>query len=898
MQSRRIWKTLLTLCVAAVLLAAAAVCAAAVPARPGTAASGESAACRSHTGELVTLDKIPVRRSGKRAPSLDPVARDIPLLTIVVGFSNMPYDNGYDWHETVFSGEKSLAAYYSDMSFGKFTFTPAAETSAYGVGGNTNTKDAENDGVVHVKLSTAHQKWLMNSSTDYSSWANALVKAIAAADAYVDFASFDANEDRIITTNELAVAFVIAGYDASGGKSGQNYLWAHAWTIGEIISEHHVNLTVPKPDNTEVNAYIAIPEYLESNQQEPISVLAHELGHYLGLPDLYDTSYSTSAAWHLYEVRDCSVMADGCWGIDPEGGYIPYSMDVWSRYALGWIEPQTADQNGDYTVAAQSYTEDEAYSALFLPTQREGEYYLLENRRFTKWDAGMTEDYDCAGVIVWHIDDAVFEQYNATNQVNDTFHRPAVMPLYPEWDDAEDVFTFIGNSSDVYTEYPCFDQSAMEAMFGENVPLDLPLYGEGNNADNRASRTLSGLKLRFLDNSAATMTVQLSTADHVHFIHAVEAVDPTCTEPGMQAHFACDYCGAVFEDAAGATPADPETLTIPAREHSFTDYVYNNNATCTADGTETAECDHGCGARDTRTAAGTMLSHSFTTYTYNNNATCTADGTETAECDYGCGAHDTRAAAGTMLSHSFTTYTDNNDATCTADGTETASCDRGCGVTDTRTAEGTKLPHSFTNYVYHDDATCTADGTETASCDRGCGVTDTRTAEGTKLAHSFTNYVYNNDATCTADGTETASCDRGCGTRDTRTAEGTKLPHSYGEPVWLWADDHSGAVAVFTCACGDTKNVTDASPVKTEVSAATATADQVVTYTASVTFGGKTYTKTMEQITVPGTATGAPPQSDNLCPWDDTDHGSSFGGRLTRFFHGILYFFAHLFGRK
>jgi M6 family metalloprotease-like protein len=773
MQSRRIWKTLLTLCVAAILLAAAAVCAAAVPARPGTAAPGESAACRSHTGELVTLDRIPVRKTGpNRAPSLDPVARDIPLLTIVVGFSNMPYDNGYDWHETVFSGEKSLAAYYSDMSFGKFTFTPAAETSAYGVGGNTNTKDAENDGVVHVKLSTAHQKWLMNSSTDYSSWANALVKAIAAADAYVDFASFDANEDRIITTNELAVAFVIAGYDASGGKSGQNYLWAHAWTIGDIISEHHVNLTVPKPDNTEVNAYIAIPEYLESNQQEPISVLAHELGHYLGLPDLYDTSYSTSAAWHLYEVRDCSVMADGCWGIDPEGGYIPYSMDVWSRYALGWIEPQTADQNGDYTVAAQSYTEDEAYSALYLPTQREGEYYLLENRRFTKWDAGMTEYYDCAGVIVWHIDDAVFEQYNATNQVNDTFHRPAVMPLYPEWDDAEDVFTFIGNSSDVSTEYPCFDQSAMEAMFGETVPLDLPLYGEGNNADNRASRTLSGLKLRFLDNSAATMTVQLSTADHVHFIHAVEAVDPTCTEPGMQAHFACDYCGAVFENAAGATPADPETLTIPAREHSFTDYVYNNNATCTADGTETAECDHGCGARDTRTAAGTMLSHSFTTYTYNN------------------------------------------------------------------------------------DATCTADGTETASCDRGCGVTDTRTAEG------------------------------------------TKLPHTYGEPVWLWADDHSGAVAVFTCACGDTKNVTDASPVKTEVSAATATADQVVTYTASVTFGGKTYTKTTEQITVPGTATGAPPQSDNLCPWDDTDHGSSFGGRLTRFFHGILYFFAHLFGRK
>ena len=315
MQSRRIWKTLLTLCVAAILLAAAAVCAAAVPARPGTAASGESAACRSHTGELVTLDRIPVRKTGpNRAPSLDPVARDIPLLTIVVGFSNMPYDNGYDWHETVFSGEKSLAAYYSDMSFGKFTFTPAAETSAYGVGGNTNTKDAENDGVVHVTLSTEHKNWADDDNypaNEYPSLAEALIAAIGQADAVVDFASFDADENGRITENELAVGFVIAGYEASGNEDNyangiEKYLWSHAYSIGEILSENNMTQTVPTPDGTAVSAYIAIAENLEGdNDQEPISVLAHELGHYLGLPDLYDTSYSTSAAWHLYDIPRC-----------------------------------------------------------------------------------------------------------------------------------------------------------------------------------------------------------------------------------------------------------------------------------------------------------------------------------------------------------------------------------------------------------------------------------------------------------------------------------------------------------------------------------------------------------------------------------------------------------------
>lgn len=41
--------------------------------------------------------------------------------------------------------------------------------------------------------------------------------------------------------------------------------------------------------------------------------------------------------------------------------------------------------------------------------------------------------------------------------------------------------------------------------------------------------------------------------------------------------------------------------------HSFTHYVYDNNATYDDDGTETAQCDHGCGLTDTRTKVGSKL---------------------------------------------------------------------------------------------------------------------------------------------------------------------------------------------------------------------------------------------------------------------------------------------------
>ena len=41
-----------------------------------------------------------------------------------------------------------------------------------------------------------------------------------------------------------------------------------------------------------------------------------------------------------------------------------------------------------------------------------------------------------------------------------------------------------------------------------------------------------------------------------------------------------------------------------------------------------------------------------------------------------------------------------------------------------------------------------------------------------------------------------------------------------------------------------------------------------------------------------------PVVSVNRCKWCNEVHDSSFIGRITAFFHNIIYFFAHLFGKK
>ncbi|MBO7245452.1 MAG: dockerin type I repeat-containing protein, partial [Clostridia bacterium] len=69
----------------------------------------------------------------------------------------------------------------------------------------------------------------------------------------------------------------------------------------------------------------------------------------------------------------------------------------------------------------------------------------------------------------------------------------------------------------------------------------------------------------------------------------------TCVDEGSK-HKECTVCNLVLE-----------TEIIPSTGHSFTNYVSDGNATLEADGTKTALCDHGCGAKDTVTDEGSKL---------------------------------------------------------------------------------------------------------------------------------------------------------------------------------------------------------------------------------------------------------------------------------------------------
>lgn len=92
----------------------------------------------------------------------------------------------------------------------------------------------------------------------------------------------------------------------------------------------------------------------------------------------------------------------------------------------------------------------------------------------------------------------------------------------------------------------------------------------------------------------------------------------------------------VHTPSAPATCQAAQTCTVCSlefdaiKEHELGEYVSDGNATCTTDGTKTAECIYGCGLKDTVTDEGTATGHNDV----NGNGNCDACGAEI--CD-SCG---------------------------------------------------------------------------------------------------------------------------------------------------------------------------------------------------------------------------------------------------------------------
>jgi immune inhibitor A len=163
-----------------------------------------------------------------------------------------------------------------------------------------------------------------------------------------------------------------------GGPAARNAaLWSHKWTTNQAIVHNGVTFW----------AYTLQPE------DGRVGVFCHEFGHFLGLPDLYDTTGRSEG------VGMWCIMGAGSWGGNGDRPTLPCA---WARADLGWAAPRPLHGSRVQIVIEPA---DSTSDAVRLGVKNGGasEYFLAEARRRSGLDAALPGE----GLLLWHVDDAI-----------------------------------------------------------------------------------------------------------------------------------------------------------------------------------------------------------------------------------------------------------------------------------------------------------------------------------------------------------------------------------------------------------------------------------------------------------------------------------------------------------
>lgn len=254
-----------------------------------------------------------------------------------------------------------------------------------------------------VKLSQSYAYYGKNSGTRSDVNISTMVsEAIQlATDAGTDFSKYTRGANGVPL---VVVYFAGPGEHASYEEGAANYIWPHyngnsKRTVGGVtFASYFVGNEAMQDYDRDI--------YMQEHKYVPsaiftagIGVLIHEVGHALGLPDLYDTTYSDSPVCHTPNYW--SVMDYGQY---QENGYRPMLYSAYERSCLGWLDIQPLPAEGTVTLNV-----GDAY--LVQNPDNELQYYILETRDESTW---FRRSRFGKGLLVWHVD------YNRSRWANNT----------------------------------------------------------------------------------------------------------------------------------------------------------------------------------------------------------------------------------------------------------------------------------------------------------------------------------------------------------------------------------------------------------------------------------------------------------------------------------------------
>ncbi|HEC78767.1 MAG TPA: M6 family metalloprotease domain-containing protein [candidate division WOR-3 bacterium] len=337
-------------------------------------------------------------------------------LVILIDFNDNQHTCQAAQFDSLIYGESqnSLRDYYTEVSYGKFTISKSSVITQW------------------LRAPQDYSYYIGDSFGLYpgnypNNVQGIVVAACSLADPQVNFADFDKDGDGVV--DALFIVHAGPGAEETGDPS---QVWSHQWQLS------NTGTGCPGPyhtdDGVDVDFYSMEPETLVSSPggRITVGVFAHEFGHVLGLPDLYDRDGST------YGIGMFGLMAAGSWGRASSSdlpGSSPTHFCAWSKYQLGFVSPVTVDRIGvskrENESVACAGANAVAYRLLEDPDGPDwnwsggtGEYFLVENRYRIGFDRGLPGD----GLLILHIDD--------TRLNNDNESHPLVGVMQADGDES------------------------------------------------------------------------------------------------------------------------------------------------------------------------------------------------------------------------------------------------------------------------------------------------------------------------------------------------------------------------------------------------------------------------------------------------------------------------------
>ncbi len=368
-------------------------------------------------------------------PSRESVVRPLVLL---VDFADRPHsspnaDNAAV-EALVFGTGPSVAGYWSEVSYGRFA-----------VGRPSSINPANPDVVGWLRAGADFTSSITSAASIVGVQVANVRTLINDAIASLNDRGFDFSP--YVRPSDNTVASVILVHPGTGQEDSGDVVhdpYSHTARVDPIAAGPYAirdYTIVPSlqyyNDPTPHDIVTGIDPNTADDPLVGIGVIVHEMGHLLGLPDLYPSGASGVATDQFTAVGVYDLMGYGLWGdTSRTRADNPAHLSAWSKAELGWLTPTvlSATQPSAAVPARPSLPPVETTAAAYKIYPNgpgdESQFFLVENRSdvpgalFDK-ALPLPSGSPAGGVVIWRVDNERFDAWRRS--ATDPLARPSTV---------------------------------------------------------------------------------------------------------------------------------------------------------------------------------------------------------------------------------------------------------------------------------------------------------------------------------------------------------------------------------------------------------------------------------------------------------------------------------------